>query len=172
MKSKKPITIKPNSSHVKGGIAGGVAALVVASLVQWEGLTHTAKHERIDPPGVITVCYGMTNYDRPLKAGQKFTTAECEEFLLRDIPRYADQARNCIPGLADLPPHRQAAMVSFVYNVGEGTLCRSSVARYMNKGDITKACQSLMLYTKADGKVLRGLINRRKFEKAWCLRND
>lgn len=158
----------------RGAAAAGAAAaaLTCACLTQWEGMDRVAQHFRIDPPGVVTVCYGMTNYDRPLKVGQKFTPEECKEFLLHDIPRYEAQARKCIPGLNDLPPHRRAAITSFTYNVGGGALCKSRVARELNAGNVQKGCDALLSYTRANGRVLRGLVRRRAFEHEWCLRDD
>lgn len=137
----------------------------------WEGLLTTAIHDKIDPPGVVTVCYGMTNYDKPnLKVGDKFTIDQCKKHLLDAIPRYYEQMRKCIH--VDMPPHRMAAMVSFTYNVGQGNVCRSSVAKYMNQGRTREACDALLNWTKANGVTLKGLLNRRKFERQWCLRND
>src|SRR5262245_40143338 len=158
----------------RGAAAAGAAAaaLTVAALTQWEGMDRVAQHFSIDPPGVITVCYGMTNYDRPLKTGQEFTEDECKAFLLHDIPKYEAQAAKCIPGLYEMPAHRRAAINSFTYNVGGGALCKSSVAKYLNAGDIEKGCGALLLYTRANGKVLRGLERRRQFERSWCLRED
>lgn len=165
------ITNPIRSNAVKGGAAGAAAALAVMALVQWEGLTTTAKHERIDPPNVVTVCYGMTNYDDPkLKAGQKFTPEQCKQHLLEAIPRYRAQMEKCIK--VDMPPYRTAAMISFTYNVGQANVCRSSVARYMNQGRTREACDALLGWTKANGQFVQGLLNRRKFERAWCLRND
>lgn len=157
------------SNAKKGGAAAAV--LAVTCLCTWEGMDLTAKHQAIDPPGVITACIGETNYDRPdLREGQRFTREECKTRLLQDMPKYAEQVDRCIK--VDMPPHRRAAMISFTYNVGGYTLCKSSVARYLNAGNVQKGCDALMLYDRANGKVLRGLENRRAYEREWCLRED
>ena len=143
----------------------------MVALSQWEGMDLTAKKYRHDPPGVVTACIGMTNFDRPdLKVGQTFTPEQCKRYLLEDLPRYSRQMERCIK--ADMPPHRRASMISFTYNVGGGNLCKSSVARHMNAGNVQEACDALLLYVKANGKYLRGLENRRRWEREWCLRND
>jgi lysozyme len=157
------------SKNVRNGAAA--AALTVACLCTWEGMDLTAKHQAIDPPGVITACIGQTNYDDPsLKVGQKFTRKECEERLLHDVPKYSKEVDRCVK--VDMPPHRRAAITSFTYNVGGATLCRSSVAKELNAGNVQKACDALLRYNRANGKVLRGLDNRRRYERDWCLRND
>jgi lysozyme len=130
-----------------------------------------AKHQAIDPPGVITACIGRTNYDDPnLKAGDTFTKTQCQELLKQDLLKYDAMLLFCVH--VDLPPHRHAALLSFVYNVGQGALCRSSVAHEINAGHVQAGCGALMRYTRANGKELQGLKNRRTAERAWCLRED
>ncbi len=142
----------------------GIALTMVAG---FEGLyTHAYK----DVVGVVTVCYGVTNYDRPVKMGDVYTVSECKEMLSEDLPRYKAMVDKCIH--VPMPPHRTAAMVSFVYNVGEGNLCKSSVARYINAGQPLRGCEALMLWNKAGGRTIRGLTNRRAAERVDCKRSD
>lgn len=156
--------------HVRNAGAGA-AALAVCCLSTWEGMDLVAKHKNIDPPGVITACIGETNYDRKdLKEGDRFTPDECKRRLLEDMPKYAAEVDKCIH--VKMPDHRRAAMISYTYNVGGPTLCKSSVARNMNAGRVKQACDALLLYNRANGRVLKGLDNRRRYERAWCLRED
>ena len=153
----------------KGALSA--AALAVIALVNWEGMDLTAKHQRIDPPGVITACIGQTNYDDPdLRIGQRFSPEECKARLLKDLPKYEAQVDRCVH--VPMPPHRRAAIISFTYNVGGGALCKSSVGRLLNTGRVREACDGLLNYTRANGKVLQGLLNRRRFERDWCNRED
>lgn len=135
----------------------------------WEGMNTHAYHDSI---GVVTICYGVTNVDRPVKMGDTATPAECKDWLAKDLPRYDAMVHKCIPKVDSFPPHRHAALVSFTYNVGQGNLCKSSVARKLNAGDVKGGCDALLLYDKAGGKVLKGLHNRRVNEHQWCLRSD
>jgi lysozyme len=57
-------------------------------------------------------------------------------------------------------------LVSFSFNLGLGTLQRSTLRQALLRGDKIAAMQSLRKYNKAGGKVLRGLDNRRKDEEA------
>jgi lysozyme len=140
-------------------------------LCTFEGIAYTATHEHIDPAGVITFCIGRTNMDdASVRVGQHFTKAQCEKYLTEDIPRYNEQMHRCIPKVQ--PPHREAALTSFTYNVGQGTVCKSSVAREINAGNITAGCNDLLRYDRAAGVVLKGLKRRREAERALCLQND
>ena len=62
------------------------------------------------------------------------------------------------------------ALVSLTYNIGIGNFQKSSVLKYINAGDIKKAAESFLLWNKdSTGKVLTGLVLRRKTEKALFL---
>lgn len=152
------------------GWAGAGVAVCASFLMLWEGYEPVAKHERVDPPGVITWCFGRTNYDvKGVKPGTRFTKAQCEKFLEEDLPRYAGPIQRCAKGFADMPPKRQAALVSFAYNLGPGRVCKSSVIRNLNRGNIVEGCNAMLAYTRANGVVLRGLQRRRAAERHLCL---
>lgn len=152
---------------VHGSKAPAWLAVAVVIVASFEGL-YTKAYK--DPVGVTTICYGITNHDRPVKMGDRYSKEECVQFLKEDLIKYKKMVDRCIK--ADMPPHRTAAMVSFVYNVGQGNLCKSSVARKLNAGDVRGGCNALLLYNKAGGRVFRGLERRRAAERALCLRND
>lgn len=150
-------------------VPAAVVAATIALLVPWEGYQPVAHHDRIDPAGVITWCYGRTNYDDPtVKIGTRFTKKQCEELLAQaDIPKYNAMVHRVIK--VPMSVGTEAALTSFTYNVGEGTLRKSSVARKINAGNVRGGCEALMLYTMADGKRLQGLVNRRVEERKVCL---
>lgn len=155
------------------GLSTAVATLTAAFLMPWEGYAPVAKHERIDPPGVITWCFGRTNFDDPtVKAGTRFTKEECKKQLEETIPKYSEQARKCIPNLYALPEPTQAAVISFTYNLGQGNLCKSRVAANLNRGppNIQAACDAMLAFTRANGKFIQGLLNRRRAERTLCLK--
>lgn len=160
----------------KAGLAAaGSAAVVLAAafLTVWEGFAPVAKHERVDPPGVITWCFGRTNYDDPtVKAGTHFNKEQCQKLLEADIPKYAAPLYKCVKDFAEYPPHRQASLISFSYNLGPGTVCKSTTVKELNAGHVKAGCDAMMRYTRANGVVLKGLVNRRTAERAYCLRSD
>jgi lysozyme len=91
------------------------------------------------------------------------------DLLERDLPKYQAQVRRCIP--KEQPPHREAALVSFAYNLGPGAVC-GPVGRFINAGNIIAGCNAMLAYDHAGGRVLAGLTRRRQAERAMCLRND
>ncbi|AVT76650.1 lysozyme [Rhodopseudomonas palustris] len=161
----------------KAGLSVAGAALAGVLIAHWEGMNLVAKHLPFDPPGVITVCGGITNYDWPwLKAGMTFTKEQCEHELAHVGERYADKVVLCVPSLPEMPPHRQAAIASFAVNLGVGKVCGTSIARDLNAGRIREACDAMVKYVYANGNFMKGLLNRRTDamwgERPWCLRED
>jgi lysozyme len=61
------------------------------------------------------------------------------------------------------------ALVSFSFNVGLGTLQRSTLRQKALRGDMEGAAQELLKYCMAGGKILKGLQNRRIDERAMFL---
>jgi lysozyme len=70
---------------------------------------------------------------------------------------------------ARLPDYVRAALISWMYNVGEGNARNSTLIRKLRAGDITGACNELPRWSYAKGKHIRGLYNRRKDEQQLCL---
>lgn len=168
----------PSKRVVAGGaLTASAIALSVAMFDHWEGRNYTAVHLSFDPPGVVTVCGGITNYDLPnLKVGMRFTEAQCQAEIAKLIPKYAAPVMRCVPSFTHMPEHRQAALISFVINLGPGKICKTSIARDLNAGRITKACNSMTQYVNANGRRLQALVTRRNDpvwgEKPWCLMAD
>lgn len=149
------------------GKKAAVVALAVGMITVWEGYQKVGWHDPIDPPGVNTICYG---HIEDVQIGDSYTKTQCEEMLATDLPRYMAMVDRCIK--VPMPPHRHAAMISFTYNVGGGALCKSSVARKLNAGDIQGGCDALLLYNRANGREIRGLSRRRAAERQYCLMSD
>jgi GH24 family phage-related lysozyme (muramidase) len=57
-------------------------------------------------------------------------------------------------------------LVSFSFNVGLGTLQRSTLRQKLLRGDKAGAAEELLKYCMAGGKVLKGLQTRRMDERA------
>lgn len=168
--------MKTRNKAAIGTLSAAVIALATAGYNHWEGRNYVAKHLPFDPPGVVTVCGGITTHDIPwLKVGMKFTESECLKMIARVIPKYAAPLQKCIPAFGKMPPHRQASMILFTINLGPGIGC-GKVARLLNAGRVRDACNKMSEYVFANGKRLQGLVNRRNDpvwgERAWCLRED
>jgi lysozyme len=89
---------------------------------------------------------------------------EVNAILAYDLKRFvAGVQKYCAVGLNQ---SRLDALVSFSFNVGLGTLQRSTLRQKHNRGDYQGAADEFLKYTKAGGKVLKGLVNRRNDERA------
>ncbi len=148
-----------------GAAVAAVIAIAVPVVAQFEGLWLTAKVDTIGTGKPLTWCYGET--EGPVKLGQRFTKIECDEMLAKKLPRYANEIAKCIK--VDISDKTRAAFVSFAYNVGSSGFCKSTAARKLNAGDTRGACDALMAWNRAGGRVVRGLTNRRAKERAMCL---
>jgi lysozyme len=83
--------------------------------------------------------------------------------LAKDLARFErGVVRLCPTGLTQ---PRFDALVSFAFNVGLGNLQRSSIRMRHNRGDYEGAAEAFMMWTKAAGKVLPGLVKRRTDER-------
>lgn len=163
----------------KGKLTGAAAAIALTSalIVHWEGEKLIASHNSFDPPGIVDVCNGITNRDIPwLKAGMKFTHEDCEALRIRSLPKYRDPLKKCVNGFETMPVARQAALGSASWNLGPGTICKSTAVRLLNAGETEAGCRALGNFIKANGVILNGLVNRRRDsnwgEIAWCMEND
>jgi lysozyme len=98
----------------------------------------------------------------PQEWDRQFTMEEVNDILKKDLRRFERGVlRLCPMGLTQ---HRFDALVSFSFNVGLGSLQRSTVRRRHNRGDYEGAAKAFMMWTKGGGRVLRGLVIRRQDE--------
>ena len=121
------------------------------------------------PANVATIGYGSTYYadgkkvtlqDSPMDepTARALLLVELEHTylpgVLRNCPILATDVRKC------------NSIVDFAYNCGVGRLQTSTLKRKINASDWNGAKEQLMLWTKGGGKVLPGLLKRRKAECA------
>jgi len=99
-----------------------------------------------------------------------FTMEEVDAILAKDLDRFAAGVLRYCPNASNNQSWLDA-LVSFSFNVGLGTLQRSTLRQKHNRGDYAGAAEEFLKYSKAGGKVLKGLENRRKDERAIYLGN-
>lgn len=141
-------------------IGAGAVALAVPVVIYFEG---EVLHGYRDPVGIVTACVGHTETAKM----RKYTKAECEELLYRDLLKHAD-ALDCINH--PMTDAQKAAFLSFAFNVGKSKFCSSTLVRKANAGDMRGACAELSRWTMAGGKELPGLVKRRAAERELCER--
>jgi len=103
----------------------------------------------------------------PIEWNRKLSDDEVDAILQADLQRFERGVlRYCPSGITQ---GRYDALVSFAFNVGLGTLQRSTLRQKHNRGDYDGAADEFLKYSLAAGKVLKGLLNRRKDERAMYL---
>jgi lysozyme len=115
--------------------------------------------------GLFTIGYGHLIGDGrslPDSWNRTFTLEECNALLANDVRKFELGVERYIN--VKLTQNQFDALVSFAFNLGLGTLQRSSIRSKINRGNISGALQTWAKYNKAGGKVLNGLDLRRKAE--------
>jgi lysozyme len=153
------------STLKKAGAAGAVIAAACVFIQPWEGLWTTAKIDTIGTGRPLTWCYGETIGDA--KLGQRFTPKQCSDMLAKRLPQYADAIAPCIK--TPISDKEYVAYTSAAYNFGSAGFCRSTIAKRLAAGDRRGACDALMQWVHAQGRVVKGLVNRRTAERKLCL---
>lgn len=159
------------ASPKKAAATTGAAAVLAATagfVGPWEGERLEAYLDRIASPPVWTVCYGET---KGVQSGDRYTAQQCLDMLSRSLAGYHAQLAACIPALPQQPQGVQVALTSWTYNVGASAACGSTLARRANAGDWPGACNQLPRWSKAGGKTVPGLVNRRAAEQRLCLQS-
>lgn len=130
-----------------------------------KGIDFIKRHEALrlnaylDAAGVWTIGYGHTSTARQ---GMIITEAEAEKLLVDDL-KTAEKEIN--KHLLPLRQHQFDSLVSFVFNVGTGAFRTSTLLKRLktdvNHPDITNQFNR---WIYAGGKILNGLVRRRKEE--------
>lgn len=130
-------------------------------LKKWEGLRTKAY---LDSAKVWTIGYGHTSAagDPYVRQGMVITDKEATNILMNDLTQYEQAVEQSVK--VELNDNQFAALVSFTYNVGIGAFKKSTLLKKLNKGDYDAVPAELMKWTKAGGKRLQGLVNRRSAE--------
>jgi GH24 family phage-related lysozyme (muramidase) len=146
------------------GVSAAAALAMSALIIPREGLVLVAAP---DPIGILTYCYGETTGVVP---GRTYTRDQCASLLATRVNAFEKSISGCLSNYATLPTPTKAAVISISYNVGTGTMCKSTMFSKLRAGDIIGACNEFPRFTRAGGRVLTGLVKRRAAEQAVCLK--
>jgi lysozyme len=118
------------------------------------------------PADVPTIGYGSTF---GVRMGDRITQEEAERRLRDDLVKFECAVEDAlsVPVGSPAPKVTQNqfdAMVSLCYNIGPGNFRTSSVIRRFVRGDIAGAADAFLMWNKAGGQILPGLVKRRKAE--------
>ena len=118
------------------------------------------------PAGVPTIGYGSTRYangthvtlqDLPINEGV------ASQLLLDTLTPFETCINDHVAVM--LTQNQFDALVSFVYNVGQGNFSSSTLLKKLNSGDMQGTADQFLRWNKGGGKVLAGLTVRRVEER-------
>lgn len=150
-------SLRENPTHVSD--AG------VALVAGFEGFV---PHPYRDPVGVWTIGYGET-----LNVGPNTPNISEPAARLKLRRRLNNDYVPAVlaAGKGKLNQNQIDAFASFVYNCGPGAVStHTTVGQRLRKGNLGGAANALLAWCKAGGRVLPGLLARRKRERALALK--
>ena len=122
----------------------------------------------IDPSHIAVKYEERRNLPIPDGWDRSLAMDEVDAILAQDLAKFErGVARLCPAALGNQGIFD--ALVSFSFNVGLGNLQRSGLRMKTNRGDFDEAADEFLKWTKAAGRVLPGLVKRRKDERAMFL---
>lgn len=129
---------------------------------RWEGYRDEAYD---DGGGVWTIGYGTIRYPngKSVQKGDTCSQDEAEQWLHDELLDSEDAVNNLVD--VDLTQYQFDALVSFVYNCGQGAFRSSTMRKLLNSSDYNGAALQFPRWCKDNGQVVQGLLNRRKDEQ-------
>ncbi|HFT8008540.1 TPA: lysozyme [Burkholderia cenocepacia] len=108
-----------------------------------------------------TIGWGATGAG--ITQGTVWTQEQADSRLTLDLNARADIVDRYVKVL--LTPAKKAALVDFVFNVGEGNFASSTLLKKLSAGDYQGAADEFPKWNLASGKVMPGLVTRRARER-------
>ena len=138
---------------------------------EWEGLE---LNEYLDSGGAPTIGVGhlMTRSERMsgkiiingkgVVYRKGLTVQQCWDLLDQDL----DSAEASVNSMVKVPLNQNQfdALVSFVFNVGNNAFRDSTLLKMLNAGHFDQVPTQLRRWIRDNGKIVKGLINRREKE--------
>jgi lysozyme len=147
-----------------GRVGNGNSLAKAAVLIkEFEGCKLTAYPDPGSGGDPWTIGWGSTGDG--IRKGVTWTQAQADTRLMLDVAKFANDVNGLI-GTARTTDNQRAAMISFAYNVGVGSLASSTLLRKHTAGDYAGAAAEFARWNKAAGKVMAGLTRRRAAEAA------
>lgn len=119
-------------------------------------------HPYLCPAGYWTIGFGHLCDQKH----QPITQEEAQVYLAQDLRTALRATVRYCPVLVTEPEGRLAAIVDFSFNLGAGRLQTSTLRRRINQRDWAASAQELSRWIYGGGKVLPGLVARRRVEAA------
>lgn len=110
--------------------------------------------------GVWTIGYGSTH---GVEEGDVWSQEKADYMLIKELE---DEYEKYVNDMVTVPLNQCQfdALVSWVYNLGPNNFKKSTLLKVLNSGDYGGVFEQIIRWNKANGKVLEGLMRRRKAE--------
>lgn len=117
------------------------------------------------PANVWTIGYGSTFYENGSKVeqGDKITIDRADKLLFFMVGKFETSVKGLVK--SQINDNQLGALTSFAFNVGVGALNKSTLLKKVNANPNDPNIRAeFMRWTRAGGKVLKGLVTRREAE--------
>lgn len=135
---------------------------------KWEGVRY---NPYLDVAGVATIGVGFTTYLDGTKVTMQdppLDDIQINRILSVKLDEFSKQVKRLLGDtlLVILPPDAIDALVSLCYNIGSGNFAKSTLLKRikLNKLDFDGIENAWLMWVKAGGKTVQGLVKRRKDE--------
>lgn len=119
----------------------------------------------IDLAGIPTVGFGHRLLPNDnLKVGDIITQDQADRLLQQDLQKFINGTDNLVQ--TNINDNQFSALVSFAYNLGLGTLSRSTLLNDINTNALGQASGEFLKWNHINGIVNFGLTRRRLAEQA------
>ena len=123
----------------------------------FEGKCMLVAYKPVPTEKYFTIGWG--HYGPDVKAGMQITEKQAIEYLKQDLKKAENKVNSYD---YDYNQNQFDALVSFTYNCGVGNFTKLTNS---GKRTLKEICDALPNYNKGGGKVLKGLVRRRKAEQ-------
>lgn len=123
-----------------------------------------------DGVGIWTIGIGTTVYPNgaKVKQGDTCTLEQAKAYFKHDLAKFEKTVNESVA--VPINQNQFDALVSLTYNIGAGAFKNSNLLKKLNKGEYQGAADQFLVWNKADGKVMKGLVRRREAERALFLK--
>jgi lysozyme len=130
-----------------------------------EGLRLNAYPDPATGGKPFTIGYGATYYENgsPILPGDKITKAQADKLLLFHAGKAKETVKKLVK--ANINPNQEAALISLIFNIGEGNLSKSTLLKKINKDPKDPSINDeFKKWIYANKKIFPGLVSRREEE--------
>jgi lysozyme len=114
-----------------------------------------------DIKGILTIGYGHTGSD--VFDGQVITYQEAQDLLKKDLGVAESAVERCVR--SPMNDNQFSACVSLCFNIGQTAFQKSTLVQFLNQQKYLSAADQFLIWDHANGKVVGGLLARRRAEK-------